>query len=113
MKIKSYMKDGIPTLNPQDVPGLVGIQIIDVRTPEEYTGELGHIENARLVTLGPELETFLSLNDKNKPLIFVCRSGTRSGKATIAAMEVGFSEVYNLDGGMMKWNSLNMPTKRL
>jgi len=112
MNIKSFMKDGIPTLNPQDVPAFPNIQIIDVRAPEEYTGELGHIKNAQLLTLGPELETFLNVNDKSKPLLFVCRSGARSGRATLAALEAGFSEVYNMDGGMMNWNSFGLPIER-
>lgn len=109
MNINFFMKDGIPTLNPQDAPALLDFQIIDVRTPEEYTGELGHIENAQLKTLGPELDNFLNENDKSKQLIFVCRSGARSGRATLAALQAGFNEVYNMDGGMIKWNSLGLP----
>jgi hydroxyacylglutathione hydrolase len=112
MNTKSFMKDGIPTLNPQDVTGDPVFQIVDVRMPEEYSGELGHIENALFVTLGPALETFLSNHDKNKSLIFVCRSGARSGRATQTAQQAGFTEVYNMDGGMIKWNTLGLPVIR-
>lgn len=112
MKIKSYQKDGIPTVNPEDILSISSYQIIDVRMPEEFTGELGHIENAQLVTQGPELEIFLNKNNKTNPLIFVCRSGARSGKATLAAQQAGYSEVYNMDGGMLKWNALELPIKK-
>lgn len=109
MKTKSFMRDGIPTLSPQDVADIPNVQIIDVRMPEEYTGELGHIEKAELVTLGPDLDNFLRESDKKKPLVFVCRSGARSGRATLDAMEVGFHEVYNMEGGMVQWNNLGLP----
>jgi sulfur dioxygenase len=111
MKTHSFNKDGIPTIDPKHVSDLTNIEIIDVRTPEEYTAELGHIENSTLTTLGPELTNFLSRADKDKQYIFVCRSGVRSGRATQEALTSGFTNVLNMDGGMMKWNELELPTK--
>lgn len=79
--------------------------LIDVRTPEEYTGELGHIKGAQLVTLGPELEDKINtLSDDGTSYVFVCRSGGRSGQATAFAKSVGLSKVYNMIGGMLEWN---------
>jgi rhodanese-related sulfurtransferase len=105
----SFMKDGIPTVAPKDVLNLKDISLIDVRMPDEYTGELGHIERTQLSTLGPELETFLKTANKEVPMIFVCRSGARSGKATATALALGFANVYNMEGGMLAWNSLALP----
>ena len=112
MNSKSFLVNQIPTLNPQDISSLSDFKIIDVRSNEEFTGELGHIENAKLVTLGPELEEFLNSSDKHRPLIFVCRSGGRSAQATKIALQAGFDEVYNMAGGMMQWNALGFPAKR-
>ncbi|MEA9357573.1 rhodanese-like domain-containing protein [Bacteriovorax sp. PP10] len=112
MSTKFYIKDGIPTINPEDVNELSNFEIIDVRRLEEFTAELGHIESAKLVTLGPDLKNFINKTEKTKQLIFVCRSGGRSGQATQDALSAGFSEVYNMDGGMLKWNALKLPVWR-
>lgn len=109
MILKSFLKDGLPTLNPEDLSESNNFEIIDVRMPDEYTGELGHIKSAQLVTLGPDLKTFLDTIEKNRRIIFVCRSGVRSAQATQDALRSGFTQVYNLDGGMLKWNSLRLP----
>lgn len=108
----SFMKDGIPTVTPKDVMKLKDGILIDVRMPDEYIGELGHIERARLITLGPELENFLKTADKTLPIIFICRSGARSGKATASALALGFENVYNMEGGMLAWNSLSLPISK-
>lgn len=87
-------------------------RLIDVRRPDEYTGELGHTKNAELITLGEELSHFLLNADKDQPIIFVCRSGMRSAKATAEAQEMGFKNVYNMMGGMIRWNELNLPLEK-
>ncbi len=108
----SFMKDGIPTVTPKDVLNLNDVTLIDVRMPDEYIGELGHIEHALLTTLGPELEAFLKTANKELTIIFVCRSGARSGKATANALALGFKHVYNMEGGMLAWNSLALPISK-
>jgi rhodanese-related sulfurtransferase len=108
----SFMKDGIPTVTPKCVHNLKDVTLIDVRMQDEYVGELGHIEGARLTTLGPELETFLNSANKILPIIFICRSGARSGRATATALSLGFENVYNMEGGMLAWNSLSLPISK-
>ncbi len=108
----TYMKDGIPTVIPQDVQSFKDARLIDVRMPEEFVGELGHIAGSSLKTLGPELDHFLTSADKNEVIIFICRSGARSGRATAAAMTLGFKNIYNMEGGMLAWNSLALPTEK-
>ncbi|NCN40006.1 rhodanese-like domain-containing protein [bacterium] len=100
------MSQPIPEVQTNEVLQLIkeGYEIIDVRESEEYVGELGHISGSLLVTLGKQLENFLEKEDKSKKLIFVCRSGGRSGRATELALRMGFKEVLNMSGGMIKWN---------
>lgn len=105
MKSNSFLKDGIPTIKPKSPQEIVGYKLVDVRRPDEYTGELGHIPGAILKTLGPELEEFLETANKNEPTLFICRSGVRSAQAAGIAMDCGFSEVYNMEGGMLYWNA--------
>ena len=84
--------------------------LVDVRQSEEFTGELGHIPGARLLVLDT-LAQHLSELPKNKTVVFVCRSGGRSARATALALSEGFTDVYNLKGGMLLWNELHLPTE--
>jgi len=106
------MNNEIPIIKPQDVFSLKGAKLVDVRTPEEFTGELGHIAGSNLHTLGPELDQFLEQVGKNETIIFICRSGARSGRATTQAMSLGFKDIYNMEGGMLAWNALALPTEK-
>jgi len=79
--------------------------IIDVRTPEEFNGDLGHIAGARLLPLQMLSDSLFTLsNYKDSTLIMVCRSGNRSGVAAEMLIKAGFHDVYNLKGGMISWN---------
>lgn len=80
--------------------------VIDVRGPDEFVGELGHIKGAKLVTLGPDLHQFFESVPTDKNYLFVCRSGGRSTQACLLAKSKGFMNVTNLAGGMLHWNEL-------
>lgn len=112
MKNNIFKKDGVPTLQVHDPSALKDYILIDVRTPEEFTGELGHIEGSKLVTIGDELDDFLRKEDKSKTILFICRSGARSGRATEQALDLGYKEVYNMEGGMICWNEKKYPVER-
>lgn len=102
--------DDVPEITPDDFRVYLGkITLIDVRRPEEFTGELSHIPGAKLITLGPDLDSFLSTHDKDDEIVFVCRSGARSGRATLQSRALGFSKSVNLQGGMLLWNERNYP----
>ena len=83
--------------------------IIDVRTAEEFAD--GHIEDAGNIdfystTFREELDNL----DKNKTYLIYCRSGSRSGSTADIMAELNFEEVYNILGGMIQWNSEELPT---
>ena len=83
--------------------------IIDVRTPEEYAD--GHIEKA--INLDYYSETFadeLDQLDKEKTYLIYCRTDQRSGEALDMMAELGFREVYNMLGGIVQWEEVNLPT---
>ena len=113
MTLKPRIENNIPVIHPAEVRGAVGqVSIIDVRRPDEFSGELGHIKTARLVTLGPDLEAFLETADKSKEIVFVCRSGGRSGRATEMAQALGFFKCMNMEGGMLLWNEEGLEIER-
>lgn len=78
------------------------IQLVDVRTPEEW--EKGIIDGAKQidVTSNNFEEKSLELLDKNEPVYVYCRSGGRSQIASEILLEKGF-EVYNIEGGYISW----------
>ena len=100
----------IPEVHPNDViekKEQQGYSLIDVRSLEEFNGELGHVEDAKLVTLGESLTNWLKEQDKDSKIIFICRSGRRSGKATEEALGMGIKNSMNMTGGMLLWNNIN------
>ncbi|MFY7993497.1 MAG: c-type heme family protein [Bacteriovoracaceae bacterium] len=78
--------------------------LVDVRRPDEYRGELGHIKGAQLVTLGEDLNNYIETIPKDKKVLFICRSGARSDSATRQSQEKGLTHTYNMVGGMIAWN---------
>jgi rhodanese-related sulfurtransferase len=87
--------------------------VVDVREPEEYGGELGHIPGSILIPLkelparAHELEPH-----KGRLFIAVCRAGVRSATAAAILTGLGFDQVWNLRGGMLDWNEQNLPVER-
>jgi rhodanese-related sulfurtransferase len=84
-----------------------GAQLVDVRTPEEYSSQ--HIGNA--VNLNISTDQFkngIVALDKSKPVYVYCLSGGRSKRAAQQLANLGFSEVIELDGGIMKWNAAGL-----
>jgi len=85
---------------------LAHYRIVDVREPHEFDGPLGHIDGAELVPQGRiEAEA-----DRlaGRPLLLVCRSGARSGKACEKLAARGL-DATNLAGGMIGWNRAGLP----
>lgn len=84
---------------------------VDVRADHEFRGPLGHVERALLVPL-PELEARASELPRDRPLLMICRSGVRSGKACEKLQALGIASVVNLAGGMIAWNNARLPVER-
>lgn len=95
-------------IDPQEVSkNQASVSLIDVRRPEEFNGELGHIPGSRLITLDT-LNAHIQSLPKDKPIVFVCRSGARSANAASTAMAHGYTQVYNMKGGMILWNEYGL-----
>lgn len=87
------------------------VALVDVREPEEYAGELGHVPGAALVPLATLLDASTRW-DPQREVVLVCRSGGRSARAAIALAGRGFRRLYNLRGGMLAWNEAHLPVER-
>jgi thioredoxin len=85
-------------------------QLIDVRTPEEFNA--GHILDAENINwLGNNFVSDAEKLDKSKPIFVYCKSGGRSAKAAAKLEELGFKKIYNLEGGILKWDAIGLSTR--
>lgn len=85
--------------------------VLDVREQSEY--DLGHIINSRLISLGALKERVGELEKyRERPIVVVCRSGSRSESATAFLNKQGFAEVYSLSGGVMAWQKASLPLEK-
>jgi sterol desaturase/sphingolipid hydroxylase (fatty acid hydroxylase superfamily)/rhodanese-related sulfurtransferase len=86
--------------------------IIDVRGPEEFAGELGHLAGARNIPLS-ELPQHLGDLDRfrERQVVLVCRTQMRSAKAAAMLREAGFRDVAVLRGGMVEWARRKSPAR--
>lgn len=78
--------------------------LLDVRTPGEC--EAGMIEGATNIDYnGPDFTAQIEALDRDTPVLVYCASGGRSGNTMDMMAELGFVEVYNLDGGYTAWSA--------
>lgn len=85
--------------------------VLDVREENEY--QLGHVLNSKLIPLGKLKERIGELEKyKEQPIVVVCRTGNRSGTACAALGKQGFTQAYNLAGGVIAWQKANLPLEK-
>ena len=76
------------------------VQVVDVRTPEEYAG--GHVPGALNI---PHMSILARKGElaADKELVFICKMGQRSALACEFAASAGFSSLLNVEGGTDAW----------
>jgi rhodanese-related sulfurtransferase len=87
--------------------------VLDVREPEEFVGELGHIAGSLLVpmdALAQRLPKLIGYVERD--VVVVCRAGARSASAGAMLRRAGFPHVFNLRGGMLAWATSGLPVMR-
>jgi rhodanese-related sulfurtransferase len=98
----------MPDYTPQQVAELLAqgdIQLIDVRQPEER--EAGRIAGDEFIELS-QLASEVDSIDRDRPVVFYCRSGARSAMATEAFRGAGF-DAHNMLGGLLEWDAAGLP----
>jgi rhodanese-related sulfurtransferase len=85
-------------------------QLVDVRTADEYAS--GHLTGSQNIDWNGEgFEKQIQQLDKTKPVFVYCRSGRRSAEAMNKMNELGFTQVYNLAGGILQWTEEGKPVE--
>ena len=84
---------------------------LDVRTPGEFAE--GYIEGAQLINFqSGNFENEIASLDKNATYAVYCRSGNRSGQAVKVMQDAGFTNVFNMNGGVIEWANAGLPLVR-
>ena len=83
--------------------------VLDVRTEEEYKEV--HIKDAHLIPI-KELEQNINKIPKDKKVVVHCAAGKRSARACEMLKDKGLKELYNLEGGINKWQAEGYPVEK-
>jgi rhodanese-related sulfurtransferase len=114
MLLAHEKRRGAPSVSPAQLSALVNRDdavVLDLRDANEYRA--GHIIDsihmpfAKLSERIAELERY-----RDRPVIVVCKMGHHSGAVAKTLREKGFPRVYRLGGGMLEWQSSQLPTVR-
>lgn len=104
---------GFKLLAPADVETLLGsragLVVLDMRTEKEWSEE-GHLPNATLANyFRANLRVYLEGLDRRAPYLLYCAIGGRARLTAEQMAELGFTEVYLLDGGLTAWKTAGKP----
>jgi rhodanese-related sulfurtransferase len=85
-----------------------GLVVLDVRTPEEFAE--GHLADAQLLDFqSPTFAADVAELDRDLPIFVYCRSGNRSAQAVATMVDLGFTNLSELDGGVVAWQAAGSP----
>jgi sulfur dioxygenase len=102
---------GVPEVTPAWVAGQRAggvFRVVDVREPAELLSDLGAIEGVVNVPLA-DVAAAARGWEREAPLVLVCRSGGRSGRAALELERLGFGRVASMAGGMLRWREERLP----
>lgn len=83
--------------------------ILDVREPYEFAAR--HVAGAKLIPLGQLAQRATEI-PRNIPVYVICRSGNRSAQASRILVSKGFSNIHNVQGGLLAWQAAGYPVRR-
>ncbi|MAJ70441.1 MAG: rhodanese-like domain-containing protein [Alteromonadaceae bacterium TMED7] len=103
--------DTIPDISPESLHsnGFDGL-ILDVRSAEEFAE--GHVPGALNVPHSRITSHLATLGSIQQPVLVYCRSGRRAGIALETLTDLGFKQLYHLDGDMQAWQSDSLPIEQ-
>jgi rhodanese-related sulfurtransferase len=88
-----------------------GLVVLDIRTPEEFN-EARLADAVNIDFYAPDFADQLDGLDKGDPYVMYCRSGNRSSEAVETMKDLGFVEVYEVDGGIVNWYDEGFPVEQ-
>lgn len=105
--LQGLLSHSVKEIGVDEVEAISGAQLLDAREKEEYN--VSHIKGSTFVGYKNFDASTLSHLDKSKPVIVYCSVGYRSEKIAEKLEKKGFTEVYNLYGGIFEWVNQDKP----
>lgn len=121
LKLLPRVLAGVPFAKPAELKQRLDrredVLVIDVRGPEEFTGDLGHIAgslNLPLPNLAGRLQDMKAAiaDYADTPVYVVCRTANRASTAARQLKKAGLKDIRVLDGGMVRWKREGLPSTR-
>ena len=110
---KEETKSEIKVISTQEMQTLLKmdqVQLVDVRTTSENT--VSHLKNAQNICVtNDDFKEKVETLDKNEPVYVYCKKGGRSAKAAKILTDMGFTKVYDLQGGITNWEEKGLDTE--
>lgn len=100
-------------LQPQDIAEYTDLRVIDIREPDERHNGIGFIPGSRHVAgqdIDETVARLIALYGSETPMVLFCMSGRRSLEVAAAMVKEGYSQVFNLSGGVLGWMAQGFPT---
>jgi adenylyltransferase/sulfurtransferase len=95
----------LPAISPRELADRFqrgdDVVLLDVREPHEHA--IAHLPQARLIPLARLAQVIPEL-DRDRDIVVHCKGGTRSARAVRQLLDAGFTRVWNLDGGILRWS---------
>jgi rhodanese-related sulfurtransferase len=121
LKLLPRVMAGVPFVKPRDLKVRMDRQddllVVDVRNPDEFTGDMGHIPgslNLPLPNLAGRLDELRASVEgfSDTPVYVVCRTANRAASAAKQFKRAGLKDIHVVDGGMVRWKREGLPTTR-
>lgn len=115
-RFASLRPQAVTTISPQEAHQWLSDPqaqwlVLDVRTPAEFAQ--GHLKHAVLKNFyDPDFKAQLEQMNRHQPTILYCRSGNRSAKTLAMMRELGFRNVYEIQGGILAWQAAGYPLEK-
>jgi rhodanese-related sulfurtransferase len=96
----------------RQIAGGAALTILDVRGPDEFVGQLGHIPGSVNIPVGDIANRLIEIKALgDKPVIMVCKTDKRSAHVAEILRNENFADVRVLRGGMERWNQIGLEVK--
>ncbi|MBP7929194.1 MAG: rhodanese-like domain-containing protein [Acidimicrobiia bacterium] len=106
--------EGVNLVEPVEASKLIsepGVQLIDLRTPEEF--DEGHIAGAEMIDFyAADFGDEIAKLDRDGQYVIYCRSGNRSGQTAVLMQSLGFTNVADVNGGILAWEGAGLDVEK-